>query len=66
MSNPKNASGSAEEDKKNWPAIIWRIFVRSIPFILLIYYFTYEPAVEESAPQPPAVVADSTVVDSLR
>lgn len=66
MSNSNKSADSMEKDSVNWPARIWRLMVSLIPFVLLFYYFTYEPVVEEPAPGPPAVVSDSIVADSLR
>ena len=65
MSKSNKPISAAEEIQRNWPAIIWRLMVSLIPFILLFYYFTYEPAVEDSVSKAPAVIADTSGVDSL-
>jgi len=50
-------------EKINWPARIWRTLIRLIPFLLLLYYFTYTPTEQKS--EGKAAPVDSVRVDSL-
>ncbi|MGH1366569.1 MAG: hypothetical protein ACRBF0_23610 [Calditrichia bacterium] len=64
MNNKLSDSGKQKTPEKiNWPARIWRTLIRLIPFLLLLYYFTYTPTDQKSEGKLTPV--DSVQVDSL-